>query len=134
MTYVYCVSLLSRVQLFCNPRDYSPPGSSVHGIIQARTLEWVAIPFSRASSQPRDGTQVSCIAGRFFIIRATREALEYGKIYTYTHTHTHRILLSHKKECNSAISSNIELENVIHSEVSQTKKYKHYMVSVVCGI
>ena len=41
---------------FCNPRDYSPPGSSVHGILQARTLELVAIPFSRASSQPRDGT------------------------------------------------------------------------------
>ena len=38
----------------CNPMDYSRPGSSVHGIIQARILEWVAIPFSRGSSQPRD--------------------------------------------------------------------------------
>ena len=44
----------------------SPPGSSVHGILQTRILEWVAIPFSRGSSQPRDWTQVSCIAGRFF--------------------------------------------------------------------
>jgi len=43
-----------------------PPGSSVHGILQARILEWVAMPFSRGSSQPRDQTQVSCIAGRFF--------------------------------------------------------------------
>ena len=43
---------------------YSPPGSSVHGILQARVLEWVAISFSRGSSWPRDWTQVSCIAGR----------------------------------------------------------------------
>ena len=42
------------------------PGSSVHGILQARILEWVAFPFSRGSSQPRNQTQVSCIAGRFF--------------------------------------------------------------------
>ena len=46
--------------------DCSPPGSSVHGILQARILEWVAISSSRESSQPRDRTQVSCIAGRFF--------------------------------------------------------------------
>ena len=45
--------------------DCSPPGSSVHGILQARILEWVAIPFSRGSSQPRDWTQVSRIAGGF---------------------------------------------------------------------
>ena len=50
----------------CDPMDCSPPGSSVHGILQARILEWVAISFSRGSSQPRDRTQVSCIAGRFF--------------------------------------------------------------------
>ena len=43
----------------CGPMDSSPPGSSVHGILQARILEWVAIPFSRGSSQPRDRTQVS---------------------------------------------------------------------------
>ena len=52
------------------------PGCSVYGIPQARILEWVAIPFSRESSQPRDRTQVSCIAGGFFIIWATREAQE----------------------------------------------------------
>ena len=44
----------------------SLPGFSVHGILQARILEWVAISFSRGSSQPRNQTQVSCIAGRFF--------------------------------------------------------------------
>ena len=51
--------------------DYNSPGSSVHGIIQARVLEWVAIPFSRGSSQPRDRTRVSCIAGKFFTLWAT---------------------------------------------------------------
>ena len=58
----------------CDPMDYSPPGSSVHGIPQARILEWIAISFSRGSSWPRDQTWVSCIAGRFFTIWATREA------------------------------------------------------------
>ena len=50
----------------CYPMDCSPPGSSVHGILQARILEWVAISFSRGSSQPGDRTQVSRIAGRRF--------------------------------------------------------------------
>ena len=58
----------------CYPMDCNLPGSSVHGILHARALEWVAIPFSRGSSQPRDGTHVSCIAGGFFTIWATREA------------------------------------------------------------
>ena len=58
----------------CNLMDSSPPGSSVHGILQGRTLEWVAIPFSRGSSQPRDWIPISCIAGRFFTVWATREA------------------------------------------------------------
>ena len=57
------------------PMDYSLPGSSVHGILQARTLECVAIPFSRGSSQPRDWTCVSSTASRFFTVWATREAL-----------------------------------------------------------
>ena len=56
----------------------SLPGSSVHGILQAKILEWIAILFSRASSQPKDWTQVSCIAGRFFIIWATREAQRHA--------------------------------------------------------
>ena len=50
--------------------DCSPPGSSVHGIFQARILEWVVIPFSRGSSWLKDWTQVSCIAGQFFTIWA----------------------------------------------------------------
>ena len=52
----------------CDPMDCSLSGFSVHGIFQARILEWVAIPFSRGSSQPRDQTQVSCISGECFTI------------------------------------------------------------------
>ena len=58
----------------CNPMDCSPPGASIHGIFQARVLEWIAISFSRMSSRPRDQTWVSHIAGRRFTIWATREA------------------------------------------------------------
>ena len=58
-----------------NPMDCSLPGSSVRGILQARILEWIAIPFSRGSSRPRNRTWVSCIAGRFFTVWAPREAL-----------------------------------------------------------
>ena len=50
----------------CDPMDCSPPGSSVHGISQSRILELVAISFFRESSQPRNQTHISCIAGRFF--------------------------------------------------------------------
>ena len=59
---------------FCDPMDCSPPGSSVHRILQARILAWVAIPFSRGSSQPRDWTQVSGIVGRLFTLWAPKEA------------------------------------------------------------
>ena len=59
----------------CNPMGCSLPGSSVHGIFQARVLAWVAISFFRGSSQPRDRTWVSCIAGRCFTILATREGV-----------------------------------------------------------
>jgi len=61
------VQLPSCVWLSCNSVAYSPPGSSVQGITQARTPEWVAISFSRGSSWPWDWTHVSCIAGGFFI-------------------------------------------------------------------
>ena len=59
------------------PVDCSPPSSSVHGILQARILEWLAISFSRGSSWPRDQTQFSHIAGRRFNLCTTREALKY---------------------------------------------------------
>ena len=76
----------------CDPMDCRPPSSSVHGILQARILEWVAIPFSRGSFQPRDRTQVSCIAGRFFTVWSNREAPDwkgvlkgYYKLYSLSY-------------------------------------------------
>ena len=68
-TYVYdCMQACSVVQscpTLCNPTDCSPPGSSIHGILQARILEWVVICSSRGSSWPRDWTQVSWVTDRF---------------------------------------------------------------------
>ena len=64
-----------HVQLFCDPMDCSPQGSSVHGISRARIQEWGAISSSWGSSWPRDQIHVSCIAKRFFTVWATREAL-----------------------------------------------------------
>ena len=67
-----CVWLVAQsCPTLCNPMECSPPGSSVHGILQARILEGVVMPSSRGSSQPRDWTQVSCTADRFFTIWAT---------------------------------------------------------------
>ena len=68
----------------CDPMNCSPPGSSVHGILQARIVEWVAMPSSRGSFQPKDRTQVSHIVGRFFTIGATREA--HGRYYCDLHS------------------------------------------------
>ena len=59
----------------------APPGKTCHWILQARRLEWVAIPFSRGSSQPRDRTQVSHILGEFFTSWATREAHSHPQLY-----------------------------------------------------
>ena len=57
-----CICLVALLSLtLCDPMDCSSPGSSVHGILQARILEWVAMPSSRGSSQPRDRTWVSCM-------------------------------------------------------------------------
>ena len=98
----------------CNPMNCSPPGSSVCGILQARILEWVAIPFFSGSSQPRDRTLVSCIAGRFFTVSVTSSvqfssvALScpilcdpmncstpglpvYHHLLEFTQTHVHRV-------------------------------------------
>ena len=61
--------------------ECSLPGSSVHGILQARILEWVAILFSRGSSQPKDQMQVSHLAGGFFTVLATKEGRVYMCVY-----------------------------------------------------
>ena len=70
--YIYLKVKVTQLCLtLCDPMD-----STVHGILQVRILEWVAFPFSRGSSQPRDWTQVSQIAGKFFNSWATKEAQE----------------------------------------------------------
>ena len=77
-THTFCLKVSEVAQSFptlCDPIDCSLPGSSVHGIFQARILEWVAISFSRRSSWLRHWTWVSSIVGRLFTIWATREVL-----------------------------------------------------------
>ena len=73
----FVVYSLSPVWPFCDPMDCSQLGSSVHGILQARILEWVAISFSRGSSWPWDRTWVSCIGRRVLYCWATRETLSF---------------------------------------------------------
>ena len=73
---VRCLLLLGESEVvLCDPMDYRLPGSSVHGVFQARVLEWVAISFSRGFSGLRDWTQFSWIAGRCFTVLTTREEL-----------------------------------------------------------
>ena len=80
-----CVLVAQSCPTLCSPVDCSPTGSFVHRFLQAKILEWVAISSSKGSSQPRDQTQDSCIAGRFFIIWAKREVHIYLSIYTHTY-------------------------------------------------
>ena len=68
---LYAQSCVQLYLTLCDPLDCSPSGFSVHGMLQTRILEWAAIFFSRASYRPRDRTQVSCTAGRFFTNWAT---------------------------------------------------------------
>ena len=79
---VYESEVARSCPTLCHSMDCRSPGSSVHGVFQVRILEWVAISFSRGSSQLRDRTLVSCTAGRLFTVWASRK-------YTHTHTHTH---------------------------------------------
>ena len=78
--------------------ECSPAGSSVHGIFQIRVLEWVASLFSRGSSQPRDQTQVSCSAGRFYTIWATMEATVNSLNLVFCSENSN-IFLSHSTAC-----------------------------------
>ena len=70
-----CCLVTQSCLIVCSPMEWGPPGSSVRGIFQARILEWVAISFSRGSSQPRNQTRIFCIADIHFTVWATREAI-----------------------------------------------------------
>ena len=87
-----CVcSVFQSYAALCSPMNYSPPGSSIHGILQARILEQVAISYSRESSEPSYRTnisRVSCI-GRWIIYHWHH----LGSLHTHTHTHTHTLTI-----------------------------------------
>ena len=118
--YCCCCLVTKSCPTLCDPVDYSPSGSSVHGVLQARILEWIVMSSSGGSSLPGDWTHVSCLAGRFF----TTEALGnhphtltflslslslslYIYIYIYTHTHTHTYICTHP-------IGSVSLENCHH--------------------
>ena len=110
---LYCVQLFATLDCI------------VHGILQTRILEWVAFPFSRGSSQPRDQTQVSRIAGGFFTSWATREALVSVDRWVDKKDVVHvsdGILLSHKKEWFNAICSNMDTAREYHTAWSKSER------------
>ena len=85
------VSVTQSCLTLCDPMDCNPPGSFVHGILQARIPEWVAIPISGGSSWPRDWARVSSIEGRFFTIWVTREVLLALKFHNLSGSFHHSI-------------------------------------------
>ena len=123
-----------------DPTDHSPPGSSVHGFLQARILEWVPIPFSRESSQPRDQTWVSCIGGRCFTIWATREI--HSKVSAKIEISYYSLKIQSLGSNGHGISpphqynkTNVckEKASTIHSKLLQEKKipFKSYVYGIL---
>ena len=149
--------LLSHVRL-CDPMDCCLPGSPIHWILQARILEWVAIPFSRGSSWPRDWIHISCIASGFFatepperpIVREQNSGCqglgEMGRCYSisisfryawwvrpeirWTRLHLLTVLYCGTAPC---AETWMGLETVIQSEVSQREKNKYCLLTHICG-
>ena len=82
LEYVHACLVTQSWLTLCNPMDYSPPGCSVHGILQVRILEWAAISSSRGSSWPRDWTWISCISRWFFTTESLWEPIfrEHAKL------------------------------------------------------
>ena len=99
-----------------DPMNCSPQSFPVHRILQTRILEWISIPFSRRTSQPRDQTLVSCLASRFFTVWAT------GKSPTMEFYSAIK-----RNAFESILMRQMNLEPIIPSEVSQKEKYKYCM-------
>ena len=110
-----CCSVTKSCLTLFDPRDWSLPGSSIHGILQARILEWVAISFFWGSSQPRNETHVSCVGRQI--------------LYHWAAWEVHiSVFLSHKKEQNSVIVEMwMDLESVIQNEMSEREKQILYI-------
>ena len=111
--------------------DCSPPGSSLHGILQARVLEWVAISFSRESSWCRDQTRVSCIPGRRFYLWATREAHISD---TCRSKETNKI--NHHHGSTTQLNSYQHMTNIVYPYSPLLPQYlktnpRHYIISSV---
>ena len=81
--HICCCLVMKLCPTFLWPLDCSPSGSSVHGIFQARILEWVAVSFSRGSSQARNQTRIFCITGGFFTAEPLGKPCMYIYIYLY---------------------------------------------------
>ena len=129
-------------QTLRDPRDSRLPGSFVHGIFQARVLEWVAYPFSSGSSWPRYRTGVSCIAGRFFTNWAIREAHSFSEItelslnssnqnikikvwlttWHFNNMITHADSATKRNKIGSFVEMWMDLESIIQNEVSQKER------------
>ena len=105
---------LQSCPALCHPMGSSLPGSSVHGICQARILEWIAMPSSRGSSWPRDRTHASCIAGRFF----TTEPLGKPQYLVPTCKTPEECSKSIKRNTNLGWKSHDSLQNITHNSSS----------------
>ena len=121
----------------CNSMDCSPPGSSV-AILQARIIEWIAMPSSRGCSQPRNWTQVSHVTGRFFNSEPSGKPKNTGVgslsiLHGISLTQELNWCLFPCKQILYQRSHQRSPEVIILSEVSQTEKGKYCMISVICA-
>ena len=115
-THRHCCSLAKSCPTLCDLMDCSPPGSSVHVVLQARILEWIAISFFRESPRPRNQTQVSCIGKCILYQGATRKVHTYICIHNISHTYLPYMLhikytyICHVQNIYTYICVNVSLE------------------------
>ena len=123
------VSVAQLCPTLCDPMDCSLPGSSVHGILQTRILEWVAIPFSRGSSWPRDWTCVSWIGGGFFTFLATQEA---STLITRFKSYFSGLIISPRNSIVTSLCKRVITFNVY--SVEEEAKLHHYLLKFLLGL
>ena len=119
--------------ILCDPMDCNPPGSSVHGILQARKLEWGALSFSRGSSRPRDQTLVSCITGGFFTFELPGKPINWLEFYIKNFNtkseknvcKKRRYLLSKTLKCLYGLKTKKQRQSSPSTEQRKTSKNKN---------